>query len=78
MPVPGPMSSTTPEAVLRRGGIRAEEPVLAFGLYLSSSSLFVGSVDGDKSCCGVAVEVVVRNECVPTPEDYFSISPLAK
>lgn len=26
-PVPGPMSSTMPEAVLRSGGIRAEEPV---------------------------------------------------
>lgn len=43
--MPGPMSRTTPEAVLRRGGISAVEFRTLVGLN-SSESVVVGGVAG--------------------------------
>lgn len=53
MPVPGPMSSTIPEAVRRIGGIRAEEPTGSGISWLFGSELiWREAVDGGlvRSC----------------------------
>lgn len=44
--MPGPMSRTMPEAVLRRGGISIEEFLLFVGVNSSSDELVTGGVAG--------------------------------
>lgn len=44
--MPGPMSRTMPEAVLRRGGISIEEFLLFVGVNSSSDELVTGAVAG--------------------------------